>query len=131
MTTPQRPLFTRVMRRFLDPTKRIDYLIATLLAAWPAVFAFLIGVHATTDDYIGYWYSPQWMVFIPALPFTLFIVRWAITKILPDADDQPPSKVAGLVQLAASDEGRKATAESLRSALLSPRNILAWLSKKN
>ena len=92
-----------MIRRLLDPTKRIDYLIATLLAAWPAAYAFLIGVHATTDDYIGYWDSPQWMVFIPALPLTLFIVRWAITVIpvlvggatMP-AEDQLPEPVKPL-----------------------------------
>ena len=127
---------SRLTRRLLDPSKHVDYLWAFALAAWPAVFAKLIGVADTLTVhrghgltvFPGYWDAPNWTSMMILLPLSLYLFRWGSGKLTPVADDWPPKRIPAIITLIDSEEGRESAYRDLRSAILAPALIGAALA---
>ncbi len=118
---------SRALRALLDPTRKLDLLWVWLLAAWPAVLAWLIGAHRTVTvggvEFSGYWDRPNWIGHAIWLPIALYLFRWAASRIAPVYEEWPPRHCPEIVQLVSDEAGRKQAYEALRAALLSPRNF--------
>ena len=126
---PERlPLASRLMRRLLDPSRRLDYAIVAVFTALPMLHAWILGVHQARGDYAGYWERPNWTLAPLALPAALWMVRWLANRLAPVSEAWPPKTLPVAVALVEGEEGRRAAYETLQRAILSPRNGAAVLA---
>jgi TIR domain len=118
--------WTALTARLLDPSKKIDYLIAFLFAGGPVLLAAWVGNNLDHTwqgkDFTGYWHRPNWWSHAFNLPIALFVFRWAMARIAPVTSPDPPRELPGAVELVRSDEGRRVAYSALRDHILWPGN---------
>lgn len=119
------PLPGRILSRALDHRKPFDYLWIAAFAACPLVYAWLIGAAEEFDGFAPY--DGQWPLMVLLLPAAVFVLRWVMNRIAPVSSPWPPPSVPAIVDLIATEEGKKSAYESLRRALLSSRIVTVAL----
>jgi hypothetical protein len=119
------PLPGRILSRALDHRKPFDYLWIAAFSACPLVYAWLIGAVEQFDGFAPY--DGQWPLMVLLLPAAVFLLRWVMNRIAPVSSPWPPPSVPAIVDLIATEEGKKSAYESLRRALLSSRLVTAAL----
>lgn len=116
----------RFTLRMLDGRRRIDYLLAFAVGAWPVLLAYLIGAHRTVADvrcdFLGYWDSPNWWSLALLLPALLFVFRFLMARIVPVGASWPPPARPPIVDLVQGEAARRTVYEALRRCVLSRRN---------
>lgn len=115
------PKTSRVMRRLLDKRRKIDYLYAFGLAAFPLILSWLMEMN---DTDIEYDHALNFTTLVIILPGLLWLLRWAMGRIVPVLEPWPPSVRPPILELLDTEAGKKNVYEALQSSILSPR--IAW-----
>ena len=115
---------SRILTRLLDRRKKIDYLFAFIIGAWPAGLAYLIGAHNINDsDYLGYWDSPNWWSLALLLPAILYALRWAMGKIVPVIEPATPQDAPPIIDVLPNVPAKNQLYADLRQCILSKNNL--------
>jgi len=110
------------MLRLLDKRKKVDYLYAFGLAAFPLVLSWVM--EGTMDTEIYYDQALNFTSLVIILPGLLWLLRWAMGRIVPVLEPWPPSVRPPILELLDTEAGQKHVYEALRRSILSPR--IAW-----
>ena len=128
------PGVSRLLVRLLDRTKRLDYVIAAMFAAFPLVLSLVVGMslekkglcsNKAERQYDFFCYSDHlnFTSLIVLLPLLLLIIRWAMGRIAPVNETWPPSEEPAILGLLATQASKEVVYEALRLWLLSPRIV--------
>ncbi len=117
---------SRLTLRIFYSTSNLDFLLALALPLAPILLSYALGIHhdkvLSDGVYRGYWGRYNFTSFVILLPLGLFLGRWGVRRIVPVSQPSPENVFPALVSLV-SENGKAATYQALRNAILSP-----WLS---
>ena len=114
---------SRFLIRLLDPSRKVDYVIAFAIGAWPILLARLLGAHDTVNGYVGYWDRPNWWSLAILFPALLYAFRWIMGRIAPVRQSWPAEAMPPIVGLVHEDGAKQDVYTALRAAILSNRNV--------
>lgn len=123
-----------ILTRLLDPTAKIDYLVAFAIGALPIGISLYIGAAFSAVDpkggknFSGYLDAPNWWSLALLLPAALFALRWLVHKSSPVSSRWPPKHEPPIIGLITEPQSKPVVYAALRRAILARSNLLAVLA---
>ena len=115
------PKTSRLMLRLLDKRSKVDYVYAFALAAFPLLLSLIMKA---VDVDIEYHHALNFTSLVVILPGLLWLLRWAMGRIVPVLEPWPPSVRPPILELLDTEAGKENVYQALRSWVLSPR--ITW-----
>jgi len=118
---------SRVFLNFVDKNRKIDYIATALIAGWPILLAWYLGLHKSHEldgtIYIGYLDKNNFWPMVFLIPVSLWAVRWAFGRIAPITEPNLPAQPPGIIQLLHTKQAKDTVYHAMRSWMSSPKNM--------
>lgn len=123
-----------ILTRLLDPTGKIDYLVAFAIGALPIGISLYIGAAFSAMDpkdgtlFSGYLNAPNWWSLALLLPATLYGLRWLTHKSCPVSSGWPPEHEPPIIRLIKEPQSKPVVYAALRRSILARSNLFVVLA---